>query len=134
MKLMEDLKWRGLVSNMTDENIEDVLEKEKLTFYVGTDPTARSLHIGHLIFIVFAKRLMDAGHKPIILVGGATCAIGDPSGKSEERKAISMDTVFHNVERVKKQISRIIDFDLVITKFGFRNINFFFNISINQNE
>ena len=107
--LIKELKERGLISQ-TFGNLEECFSKPT-TLYVGLDPTSDSLGVHHMVGLVVAKIMQQYGHKPIILVGGATCAIGDPSGKSEERKAISMDTVFHNVECVKKQISRIIDFD-----------------------
>ena len=108
-KLIEELKWRGFISQ-TFGNYEAALEKPS-AFYIGMDPTADSLGVHHMIGLIAAKILQKYGHKPIILVGGATCAIGDPSGKSEERKAITMDTVFHNVECVKKQIAKIVDFN-----------------------
>lgn len=108
-KLIKELKERGLYSQ-TFGNVEECFSKPT-TFYLGLDPTADSLGIHHVVGLMVARMMQKYGHKPIILVGGATCAIGDPSGKSEERKAISMDTVFHNVECVKKQISKIIDFD-----------------------
>lgn len=107
--LISELKERGLISQ-TFGNLEECFSKPT-TFYLGLDPTSDSLGVHHMVGLIVAKIMQQYGHKPIILVGGATCAIGDPSGKSEERKAISMDTVFHNVECVKKQISRIIDFD-----------------------
>lgn len=107
--LIKELKERGLISQ-TFGNLEECFNKPT-TFYLGLDPTSDSLGVHHMVGLIVAKIMQQYGHKPIILVGGATCAIGDPSGKSEERKAISMDTVFHNVECVKKQISRIIDFD-----------------------
>lgn len=107
--LLEEMRQRGLLSQ-TFGNLEEVFSKPT-AFYIGIDPTADSLGVHHMIGLIAARIMQNYGHKPIILVGGATCAIGDPSGKSEERKAISMETVFHNVECVKKQISKIIDFD-----------------------
>ena len=107
--LIEELKARGLMSQ-TFGNLEECLNKPT-TFFIGLDPTSDSLGVHHMVGLMVSKIMQKYGHKPIILVGGATCAIGDPSGKSEERKAISMETVFHNVECVKKQISKIIDFD-----------------------
>lgn len=106
--LIEELTKRGLLSQ-TFGNLEEVFSKPT-TFYIGIDPTADSLGVHHMVGLIAAKVMQSYGHKPIILVGGATCAIGDPSGKSEERKAISMETVFSNVEKVKGQIARIIDF------------------------
>lgn len=108
-KLIKELKERGLISQ-TFGNLEECFNKPT-TFYLGLDPTSDSLGVHHMVGLMVAKIMQQYGHKPIILVGGATCAIGDPSGKSEERKAISMENVFHNVECVKKQISKIIDFD-----------------------
>lgn len=107
--LIKELTERGLMSQ-TFGNLEECFSKPT-TFYIGLDPTSDSLGVHHMVGLMVAKIMQKYGHKPIILVGGATCAIGDPSGKSEERKAISMETVFHNVECVKKQISKIIDFD-----------------------
>jgi len=107
--LIKELKERGLYSQVFG-NLEECLSKPT-TLYIGLDPTADSLGVHHMVGLMVARMFQQFGHKPIILVGGATCAIGDPSGKSEERKAISMETVFHNVECVKKQISKIIDFD-----------------------
>ena len=107
--LIKELKERGLMSQCFG-NLEECFSKPT-TFYIGLDPTADSLGVHHMVGLMVAKIMQQYGHKPIILVGGATCAIGDPSGKSEERKAITMETVFHNVECVKKQISKIIDFD-----------------------
>lgn len=109
MTLLEELKERGLVSQ-TFGNLEKCLSKPTV-FYLGLDPTSDSLGIHHMVGLMVSKLMQQYGHKPIILVGGATCAIGDPSGKSEERKTISMETVFHNVECVKQQISKIIDFE-----------------------
>ena len=108
LPLLRELKERGLMSQ-TFGNLGEAFSKPT-TFYIGIDPTADSLGAHHLVGLVAARILQNHGHKPIILVGGATCAIGDPSGKSEERKSISMEDVFHNVECVKKQIAKIIDF------------------------
>ena len=107
--LIKELKERGLYSQ-TFGNLEECFSNPTV-FYLGLDPTSDSLGVHHMVGLMVSKLMQKYGHKPIILVGGATCAIGDPSGKSEERKTISMDTVFHNVECVKKQISKIIDFD-----------------------
>ena len=108
-KLISELKARGLLSQPFG-NVEEIFSSPT-TFYIGIDPTADSLGVHHMVGLMAAKLLQSYGHKPIILVGGATCAIGDPSGKSEERKAITMEDVFRNVSCVKKQISKIIDFD-----------------------
>lgn len=106
--LINELKWRGLISQ-TSGNLNELLQNPT-TFYLGIDPTADSLGVHHIVGLMVSKILQKYGHKPIILVGGATCAIGDPSGKSEERKSITMDEVFRNVHDVKEQISKIIDF------------------------
>ena len=110
MTLIEELKWRGLVSNSVGR-IGEQLEKESTTFYVGTDPTGKSLHVGHLLAFVVARLMQNHGHKPIILVGGATASLGDPSFKAEERKLISREEIDFNAECIKKQLSHIIDFD-----------------------
>ena len=110
MTLSEELKWRGLVSNMIGGTSEQ-LEKESTTFYVGTDPTGKSLHVGHLLAFVVARLLQQYGHKPIVLVGGATASLGDPSFKAEERKLLSREEIDANAENIKKQLSHIIDFD-----------------------
>lgn len=110
MTLTEELKWRGLVSNMIGGTNEQ-LEKECTTFYVGTDPTGKSLHVGHLLAFVVARLLQQHGHKPIILVGGATASLGDPSFKAEERKLLTREEIDANAENIKKQLSHIIDFE-----------------------
>lgn len=85
MNLFEELKWRGLIHNITDEKIIDKINNDKLTFYLGTDPTGDSLHVGHLLVFIFAKRLEKYGHKPIFLIGGATGSIGDPKPNAERK-------------------------------------------------
>ena len=107
--LIKELKERELISQ-TFGNLEECFSKPT-TFYIGLDPTADSLGVHHMVGLMVAKLMQSYGHKPIILVGGATCAIGDPSGKSQERNTISMETVFHNDECVKRQIAKIIDFE-----------------------
>ena len=110
MSFTEELKWRGMVHDVmpgTDEQ----LEKEMTTAYVGIDPTADSLHIGHLVSVMMLKHLQLAGHKPIALVGGATGMIGDPSGKSEERSLLSEEVLRQNEEAIKKQLYRFLDFE-----------------------
>lgn len=109
LPILQELKERGLISQ-TFGNLEQCFSKPT-TFYIGLDPTSDSLGVHHMVGLITSRILQKYGHKPIILVGGATCAIGDPSGKSEERKAISMETVFHNVDCVQKQLARIIDFE-----------------------
>ncbi|MFE8704160.1 tyrosine--tRNA ligase [Cytobacillus sp. FJAT-54145] len=113
MNLLEDLQWRGIVYQQTDEQgTKDILEKEKISLYCGIDPTADSMHIGHLLPFLTLRRFQNAGHRPIVLVGGATGLIGDPSGKSEERKLQTVEQVQENVAGIKKQMQNIIfDFE-----------------------
>lgn len=109
MTLFEELNFRGLIAS-TSGNITELL-KTPTVFYVGTDPTADSLHLGHLLAFTTAKLLQKHGHKPIVLLGGATAFIGDPSFKSEERKLLSAETVAHNVEGIRAQVSKLLDFN-----------------------
>lgn len=108
MKLYDELKWRGLIKDVSSPEIEKMLNEQKVTFYWGTDPTADSLHLGHYSSLVTAKRLANAGHNPILLVGGATGLIGDPRPTSE-REIISKETVQKNLEGIHKQVSKIFD-------------------------
>lgn len=108
MKLFDELKWRGLVKDIAGSDIEDKLNNEQITFYWGTDPTADSLHLGHYSSLLTAKRLANAGHHPILLVGGATGLIGDPR-PTAEREIIAKDTLNKNLEGIKKQVDRIFD-------------------------
>jgi len=109
MTLLEELNFRGLIAS-TSGNLTELLSKPT-TFYVGTDPTADSLHLGHLLAFTTAKLLQKYGHKPIVLLGGATAFIGDPSFKSEERKLLSAEVVEHNIEGIRKQVSKLLDFN-----------------------
>jgi tyrosyl-tRNA synthetase len=109
-RLVEDLKWRGMIHDIMP-GTEELLAKEQVTVYVGIDPTADSLHIGHMVGVMMLKRMQHAGHKPIAIVGGATGMIGDPSGKSQERSLLDEPTLRHNQEALKKQISRFLDFE-----------------------
>lgn len=112
MDLLQDLQWRGIVYQQTDEEgIKDVLDKEKISLYCGVDPTADSMHIGHLLPFLTLRRFQQAGHRPIVLVGGATGLIGDPSGKSEERKLQTLEQVQVNVEGIKGQLNRLFNFE-----------------------
>ncbi len=108
MTLTEDLKYRGLYGQTAGEDIEDALNKGGLKFYIGVDPTGKSIHAGNLLSILAAKRIANAGHKPYILVGGATGMIGDPSGKSAERNLLDANTTKDNAERIKNQLKKII--------------------------
>ena len=108
MTFFEELKWRGLLKDISSPDLEEKLNNESLTFYLGTDPTADSLHIGHYASFVTAKRLALHGHKPIILVGGATGLIGDPR-PTAEREIISKETVEKNIEGLKRQVTKLLD-------------------------
>ena len=106
---VEELRWRGMLAQMMP-GTEELLQKEMVTAYLGTDPTADSLHIGHLCGIMMLRHLQRCGHKPIILVGGATGMIGDPSGKSQERNLLNEETLRHNQECIKAQVAKFLDF------------------------
>ena len=110
MNFVEELKWRGMVHNMMP-GTEELLEKEMVTAYLGIDPTADSLHIGHLCGVMMLRHFQRCGHKPLALVGGATGMIGDPSGKSQERNLLDEDTLRHNQECIKKQLGKFLDFE-----------------------
>lgn len=110
MNFVEELRWRGMIHDIMP-GTEEQLQKEMTTAYVGIDPTADSLHIGHLVSIMMLKHLQLAGHKPLALVGGATGMIGDPSGKSEERNLLSEEVLRHNVEAIKNQLLKFLDFE-----------------------
>ncbi len=110
MNFIEELQWRGMIHSMMP-GVEEQLKKEMTTAYLGIDPTADSLHIGHLVGVMMLKHFQRAGHKPIALVGGATGMIGDPSMKSQERKLIDEQTLRHNQEAIKQQLSKFLDFD-----------------------
>ncbi len=111
MTVFEDLKRRGLLAQLTDEKeIEELVNAGKATFYIGFDPTADSLHVGHFMALCLMKRMQMAGNKPIVLIGGGTAMIGDPSGRTDMRKMMTKETIQHNVDCFKKQMSRFIDF------------------------
>ena len=111
MTLYEELQRRGLIAQVTDEKeISDMINNGKATFYIGFDPTADSLHVGHFMALCLMKRMQMAGNKPIALVGGGTGMIGDPSGKTDMRKMLTKEDIDHNCECFKKQMSRFIDF------------------------
>ena len=110
MNFVEELKWRGMVHTMMP-GTEELFEKGIVTAYLGIDPTADSLHIGHLCGVMMLRHFQRCGHKPIALLGGATGMIGDPSGKSQERNLLDENTLRHNQECIKKQLSKFLDFD-----------------------
>lgn len=110
MNFVEQIKWRGMIHDMMP-GTEEQLKKEMTAAYVGIDPTADSLHIGHLVSVMMLKHLQVAGHKPILLLGGATGMIGDPSGKSEERNLLDEESLRRNQEGIRKQLAKLLDFD-----------------------
>ena len=111
MHVLDMLKERGFIAQVTfEEDLYKALEREPMTFYVGFDPTADSLHVGHYIPIMAMAHLQRAGHRPIALCGGGTAMIGDPSGKSDMRKMMSRETISENVCGIQKQLSRFLDF------------------------
>ena len=110
MNFVEELKWRGMIHTMMP-GTEELLSKEMVNAYVGIDPTADSLHIGHLVSVMILKHFQRCGHRPIALVGGATGMIGDPSGKSAERNLLDEETLRHNQECIKRQLGKFLDFD-----------------------
>lgn len=111
MSIYEELNRRGYVKQATyEEEIKNLLDNESITFYIGFDPTADSLHVGHFIAMMFMSHLQKAGHRPIALLGGGTALIGDPSGKTDMRKMLTKEQINNNVESIKKQMSRLVDF------------------------
>ena len=110
--ILAELSWRGLINQTTDdESLPKLLMEKPRTVYVGFDPTADSLHVGHLVALMVLRRFQQAGHRPIALVGGATGMIGDPSGKSEERNLLSPDVLRANIAGMETQLRRFLDFD-----------------------
>ena len=126
MNFVEELRWRGMLHDIMPDT-EEYLLKNKTTGYIGFDPTADSLHIGSLVPIILLMHFQKAGHNPIALVGGATGMVGDPSGKSEERNMLSIETLRFNQEAIQKQISQFIDFNakdnpaMVVNNFDWFN-------------
>ena len=111
MKIYDELKARGLIAQVTDEElISNLINEGKATFYIGFDPTADSLHVGHFMALCLMKRLQEAGNKPIALIGGGTGMVGDPSGRTDMRQMMTPETIQHNCDCFKKQMSRFIDF------------------------
>lgn len=137
MTLFEELKWRGLIKDISSPELEEKLNNGGLTFYIGTDPTADSLHIGHLSSFLISKRLKDAGHNPILLIGGATGRIGDPR-PTTEREMKTIEEVEHNIKCLTKQVKDLFGFEIVNNYDWSKGINFidflrdygkFFNIN-----
>lgn len=123
MNIYEELKWRGLIKDVSSPDLEQKLNNEKLTFYIGTDPTADSMHIGHFSSFLIATRLAKRGHKPILLIGGATGLIGDPK-PSKERPMITKEEVEKNVKGLTKQAKEIFGFEVVNNYDWSKNVNF----------
>ncbi len=142
MKIYDELKWRGLIKDVSSPEIEEKLNKGGMTFYIGTDPTGDSMHIGHFSSFLISKRLKDAGHNPILLVGGATGLIGDPKPDAE-RAMITKEEVEHNFKCLKKQAEDIFGFEVVNNYDWSKDINFidflrdygkFFNVNYMLNK
>ena len=111
MTVYDELKARGLIAQVTDEEeIKNLINNGKATFYIGFDPTADSLHVGHFMALCLMKRLQMAGNRPIALIGGGTAMIGDPSGRTDMRSMMTKETIDHNSECFKKQMAKFIDF------------------------
>ena len=111
MQIYEELVARGLIAQVTDENeIKELINNGKATFYIGFDPTADSLHVGHFMALCLMKRLQMAGNKPVVLIGGGTAMVGDPSGRTDMRQMMTTETIQHNVDCFRKQMERFIDF------------------------
>lgn len=122
MTLVEDLKWRGLIKDISSPALEEKLNKGGMSFYIGTDPTADSLHVGHLSSFLISKRLKEAGHHPILLVGGGTGMIGDPR-PTTERAMISKEQVEHNFNCLKKQVEEMFGFEVVNNNDWYKDVN-----------
>lgn len=139
MKLYEDLKWRGLLYQTTSDDLEKKLNEAHLTFYLGADPTADSLHVGHLLAYLVAKRLMDHGHQPILVIGGGTGLIGDPSFKANERQLLTIEESLKNAEGITRQVKRILPNATIVNNYDWlsglnaieflRDIGKHFNVS-----
>ncbi|HJB57618.1 MAG TPA: tyrosine--tRNA ligase, partial [Candidatus Flavonifractor intestinipullorum] len=111
MTIYDELQARGLIAQVTDEEeIKELINHGKATFYIGFDPTADSLHVGHFMALMLMRRLQKAGNRPIALIGGGTGMVGDPSGRTDMRSMMTVETIQHNCECFKKQMSKFIDF------------------------
>lgn len=144
MTLFEDLKWRGLLYQVTNDVLEDKLNNDKLTFYLGADPTADSLHVGHLLAYLVAKRLMEHGHQPILVIGGGTGLVGDPSFKKSERQLLTIEESLKNAEGITKQVKRILPTAKIVNNYDWisslnsieflRDIGKHFNVTYMMNK
>lgn len=110
MNFVEEMRWRGMIHDIMP-GTEELMNREKIVGYLGIDPSADSLHIGHLVTVMMLRHLQNTGHRPVALIGGATGMIGDPSGRSAERNLLDEDTIRHNQECIKKQLTKFLDFD-----------------------
>ncbi len=117
MNLLDDLKYRGLVYALTDDELADKLNNEKLTFYLGADPTSDSLHVGHLLAFLVARRLQAYGHEPILLIGGGTGLIGDPSGRSSERNLLDLNETMANATKIEQQVRQILPGATIVNNY-----------------
>lgn len=117
MNFYEELQWRGLIHDVTDPKIEQALNEQQLTFYLGADPTGNSLHVGHLAVYMLARRLVSQGHKAILLIGGATGLVGDPGGKSGERQLLTLEKSLENAEGITKQVKSLFDVEAVVNNY-----------------
>jgi len=109
--VFETLKERGFIAQIThEEKVKELLENEKVTFYIGFDPTADSLHVGHFLQMMVMSHMQKAGHRPIAIIGGGTVMVGDPTGKTEMRKMLTRKEIEHNANKFKEQLSKFIDF------------------------
>ena len=107
----DTLQERGFIKQVTHEGLEEILANEKVSFYIGFDPTADSLHVGHFVALMAMAHMQRAGHRPIVLLGGGTGMVGDPSGKTDMRKMMTTEIIDHNVAQFRKQIGRFLDFE-----------------------
>lgn len=123
MKLYDELVWRGLIKDISSPELIDKLNNGKLSFYIGTDPTADSLHVGHLSSFLISKRLKEAGHRPILLIGGATGLIGDPR-PTTERSMISKEIVEKNILGLRNQVEKLFGFEVVNNTTGLKILTF----------
>lgn len=124
MNLIQDLQYRELIYALTDEALETTLDEQSITFYLGADPTGDSLHVGHLLAYTVAKRLASYGHQPILLIGGGTGLIGDPSGRNTERQLLSVEQTLGNAEKIEAQVKRILPGAKVVNNYDWiKNID-----------
>ena len=122
MNIYEELEWRGLIKDISSSELKEKLNKGGMTFYIGTDPTADSLHLGHYSSFLITRRLAQAGHTPLMLVGGATALIGDPRGTTE-RNLSDKEEVFRNFEKLKEQLQKILPYEVVNNYDWTKDIN-----------